>query len=490
MKKFLIVLFAAVIGLSAGEHVAYASGISADADASKGATEKFKAEFSYEMAQITAKIVSAPRVNAESFKMELSYAMAKATAKVMPLIPDGQRSGFAYEMAQITTKLINAQHFDVEKTKAEFAYKMAQLTTKIITEAAAGAAVPQEADHAAADPAAPLLRNNADIEIKAADKPVSTAAAPQPSVPPAYITQDTYQGLVDDLLQVGDRSKHVDNKVHMDGEVRVHYAFNSSPEQWSRDTAGIRVRLGVDTRIDKNWSFNGMLEGEKSLLNYNNELHLPYRNVVGKIGAATVRAGAFGYFMAEGNIYDSAFKGVRTDWGGPVKYTLSYGESDYTKKTTIATARYNDFDYNLEAGVYHYQVDGGHDRNTIWTLAGNYNFSNFGIGAMLLNSNLKDSKGNSSGYVLSFNYGDLKTYRPGTYDAFIKYYNQPKGTYIMHGMNGLGGSGVLQGFKGYGWGTHYTFARDFVAGIEYYNLTDKISGEKGNTLWSDVTYYF
>jgi len=88
--------------------------------------------------------------------------------------------------------------------------------------------------------------------------------------------------------------------------------------------------------------------------------------------------------MAEGNIYDSGFDGLRVDFGEPVKYTLSYGKTDSTKETFVATARYNSFDYNLEAGAYHYQRDDGtHARNTIRALGGNYNFSNFGIGAMV-----------------------------------------------------------------------------------------------------------
>jgi len=202
-----------------------------------------------------------------------------------------------------------------------------------------------------------------------------------------------------------------------------------------------------------------------------------------------VTAGSFSYLMAEGNIYDSGFKGARVDFGEPVKYTLSYGKTDYTKKTYIATARYKDFDYNLEAGVYHYQADDGvFNQNTIRTLGGNYNFSNFSVGAMYLHSSLKDRNGDNSGYVLSFNYGDLKTYRPGTYSAFAKYYNQSRGTYITHGMNGSGN--LMQGFKGYGLGINYALGENFVAGIEYYGLTDKISGKTGYTWWNHITRYF
>jgi hypothetical protein len=107
---------------------------------------------------------------------------------------------------------------------------------------------------------------------------------------------------------------------------------------------------------------------------------------------------------------------------------------------------------------------------------------------MVLSSSLKDRNGNDNGYVLSLNYGDLKSWRAGTYEIFAKYYNQSRGTYIAHGMNGIGGS--MQGFKGYGVGMNYALKENLVAGIEYYRLSDKISKDKGDTWWSQLTYYF
>jgi len=469
---------------------------------SKEDTEKFKAEFAYEMAQITAKIVSAPTTNVENFKVEFAYATAKVTAKVMPMIPGAQRNEFAYEMAQITSKIISDPKLDIEKAKAEFAYEIAQLTTKVITNADTiaidrtmrkgnNADIEPKATGkvSSTDPNTALLRNNVDIERKATDKVDNTGTGQKAVVNPGYIAPEVYNGLIDELTKVGDRGNHVDKTVHMDGQIRYHYADNSGSGTLGRDAAGFNARLGFDTDINKDWHAYGMLEGKKNIVNYDNEFKLSRLYAVGKLGDSNVRAGSFGYLMAEGNIYDSGFTGVRFDFGEPVKYTFSYGETDYTKETYIATARYEDFDYNLEAGVYHYQTDDGvNNRNTIRTFGGTYNFSNFGVGAMVLGSSLKDSEGDSNGYVFSLNYGDLKTWRPGTYNVFAKYYNQPVGTYIDHGMNGRGGS--MQGFKGYGIGTRYTLTQNVVAGLEYYDLTDKISGEKGKTWWSELTRYF
>ncbi|CUH97625.1 putative secreted protein [Propionispora sp. 2/2-37] len=488
MKKILIVLFfmAAVLdvsGTALNKNAVYASDARGNGRASSqqtmlGKQETFKAEFAYEMAKLTATVVSAPKADAENFKATVAYATAEATAKVLPLLPGEQKTAFAYEMAKFTARIMNDQNLDMEKAKADFSYHMAQLTTRMIT----------NADYPAQGA---LLRNNADIELKPTNSvSVKESVAIQNTSPaPNSVDPETYSELMEELTHVGDRSNQPSNKVNMDGEIRYHYAFNSGAGRWDANSSGIRARLGFDTQINEQWRANAMLEGQKSLVDYNNKAELSRFNVTGKLGSSTLQAGSFGYLMAEGNIYDSGFKGVRAVFEGPVKYTVSYGKNDDTKDTAIATARYDDFDYNLEAGIYHYRMDNGSlDENTIWTLGGNYNFSNFSIGAMVLGSSLKDGGGHNTGYVMGLHYGDLKTWRPGTYDLFTKYYNQPQGTYIAHGMNGAGTQ--MQGFKGYGLGMHYTLAENFVGGLEYYNLTDKMLGRQGDTWWSQVSYYF
>lgn len=492
MKNGLKLLFvmATVISISAGnglEHgrtMAYASAGLTGADdreqrsaaVSKGYSEKFKAQFAYEMAQITAKIVSAPGANTESFKVEFAYATAQVTARVMPLMPVGQRKAFAYDMARITTKIISDPNLDVEEAKAEFAYEIAQITTKFIT---------------GEDNAVPVnkasLRDNAVLEakpvvgVKRIDQKVNAGQD-------ADIAPETYSALIDELMQVGAPGRKIDNKVNINGELRYHYALNNAGKaSWDRDISGFRLYLGLDAGLYEDWRIYGRLEGKRNVINYDNSLDLSRLYIAGKLGTARLQAGSFGYLMAEGNIYDSGFDGLRADFAGLVSYAVSYGQTNQTKETAIATARYDDFDYNLEAGIYHYQEDDNR-KNTIRAFGGNYNFSNFSIGAMALNSSRKDNKGNGNGYVFNLNYGGAKSWRPNTYGLFAKYYNQPRYTYIAHGMNGT--AGWMDGFRGYGLGINYTLSENVVAGLEYYNLTEKGSGEAGQTWWSQLTQYF
>ena len=50
--------------------------------------------------------------------------------------------------------------------------------------------------------------------------------------------------------------------------------------------------------------------------------------------------------------------------------------------------------------------------------------------------------------------------------------------------------GYMEGFKGWSLIYQRTILMDTVLNIEYYRLHELTTGDAGNTLWVDVTYYF
>lgn len=414
-----------------------------------------KNAFVYEMAGITARVLGTSADNREAFKVELVSAHTLAAAKGMALLPKNRQQDFVYAIAAIITPMVSDPQLNIEQAKMNFSSAMSQLTARMMT--------------------------NADTPQG------GRQALPVVPVPPDIPLQK-YDELVAELAHIGDRRDTVDKKVNMDGEIRFHYGANQGSFPKDDHSSGLRIRVGFDRALSRDWRIHTMVEGKKDFHNYDDSLELERLYVTGKVGESSLRAGKFGYLMADGNIYDSAFTGVRFDTGDVVKYTLSYGKTNYSQKTAVATVKYRDYDYDLEGGIYHYKRDGDGASNTLWTAGGNYHFDDFSIGAMYLQSSLSDRAGNRSGYVVNLKNGELKTYRPGTYTVFAKYYNQPKNTYISHGMNGL--ANRMEGFKGYSLGVHRTVARNVVAGLEYYGLQDKITGSDGNTWWLFVSRYF
>ena len=55
-------------------------------------------------------------------------------------------------------------------------------------------------------------------------------------------------------------------------------------------------------------------------------------------------------------------------------------------------------------------------------------------------------------------------------------------------MNGY--ADKMDGFKGYSVAANYTFAKNIVGQVEWYDLKDKVDDSKASTLWSQVVFTF
>lgn len=339
-----------------------------------------------------------------------------------------------------------------------------------------------------------IALNFTTVKIASAEEPAPNAA-PDPGqnqrvLQPGYLDNDTFTSLVNDAMRAEEkRGGRRIGQVDFFAEIRYHYAINGGAEKWSRNSSGFRTYLAADVQVTDKWRLISMLEMQNDIMNYNN-IFKPFQRLyaLGKLGSHTLSLGSFGYLMAEGNVYDSGFTGVRSVFGGPVKYTLSYGETNDTKKTAVFTARYDEDDYSLEAGIYRYAFkDYNFPQNTLFTLANNYYIDDFTLGAMGLYSSKEDEHDNKWGHVFSLSYGKLKTWQKGSYGIYLKHYDQPRGTYIAHGMNGRGNS--MRGFKGYGAGVGYVVAPNILLNVERYDLKDKITGERGTTWWNSLTFF-
>lgn len=423
-------------------------------------------EFAYEMAQIATVFLSAPIQHPETFKVDFAYAMSLVTAKALPYIQPEQKNAFTLEMAQMTSAVLNDSQLDMQKARRDFA----QLTTRMIQRI-------EENKKASVTSA---------VEKKDPVEAQTLAAAVGPVSPvqmPGNIDVESYDQVMKELSQVGKGKPGAGKGFKINGELRYHYASNSGDGEWS-DTSGIRAYLGFEGKLNANWEIAGTVEGQKDIKNYNNEIKLSNLYAQRKGEDSVLTIGKFGYLMAEGNIYDSGFTGVRYQFGNPVQYSISYGKTNNTQNTYVATMSYKDFDYDVQAGLYRFRTEDTDQQNTLFSLGGNYYFDNMSFGAMLLRSNLNQE----TGYVFTLNYGKLRSYRPGTYNVFLKYYNQPRNTYIAHGMNGR--ADALNGFSGFGTGINYAVAEDTVAGLEYYDLKDQTTNRKSRTLWAQITRYF
>ena len=290
-----------------------------------------------------------------------------------------------------------------------------------------------------------------------------------------------------------------EKRLKIDGQLRLDTSHSVGEERGSNRTR-FRARVYPDYNIDGNWHAVGMIEYEKTLIgdgDKDGKLKLDRYYLMGRSGIFDVTAGVFGTTMAEGNIYDSKFRGIRLSTGAPITYTAEYGKIDKAKAVTGLTASYDAKSYTAEAGMYRFDKIGNATRN-IYMLNYRKPIGAFDFGAMLLHGR-DHAAGNGTGYVFSLAKIGGGAWRPGSFSYWMKYYYQPSATYVSHTMSGAAdymsfdasGKGAKRGgFRGWGTGLSYTLKKDLIFSLEYYDLSDLTTGRRSRTIWGALTRYF
>lgn len=275
-------------------------------------------------------------------------------------------------------------------------------------------------------------------------------------------------------------------RLNIDGEFRVDSA-NHSGNNDVPDRARARLRVYGDYALNDNWHLIGMLENEKILTGRgdDNWMDLDRLYLSGNLGLVHADLGAFGSFLAEGNVYDSKFKGLRLSGDKPFSYMAEAGTIDDAGFVAAGEA-YKDYgQYTYGLGLYSFDLDYAQRRN-IFMANVRHPLGIFDVGAMGLFG--ADDDTSKAGYVLSLSKGEERSWEKGNKYWFLKYYHQPYTTYVSHTMNGL--ADYLYGFRGWGTGYYYTLMPNLVLQLEYYRLHALDSDKSGNTFWAALSYYF
>lgn len=299
-------------------------------------------------------------------------------------------------------------------------------------------------------------------------------------------------------VRVASLEKKADN-VKITGEVRYHYADNDKDVEPGYATA-LRSRIWIKGAINDDWTYTGMLENVQNLKNNTGDETTKFQRayVNGKLGGVAVQAGRYHKKLAEGNVYDQRMDAVEASYGKDVKLTVGYG-----KATPLSVARLDNSDVwyadlsgkvgalALSAGYVDFQDISGSDvDSSVWNVAANYAFDkNFKLGAMYLKGEDHDLDIDDDGFVVTASYKGAKAAKVGSWGLVAKYYDQGATTYADHTMNGK--ADKMLGFKGYSVAANYTFAKNIVGQVEWYDLEDKVASDvKSQTLWSQVVFTF
>ena len=310
-------------------------------------------------------------------------------------------------------------------------------------------------------------------------------------------------------VRVANLEKKADN-VKVTGEVRYRY-LDSDLEGYSNT---MRNRVWVNGQVNDDWTYTGMIENVQDFENDNGDEDTKFQRayVEGKIGGLNVLAGRYNMYLADGNVYDTRADGVEVSYGEKLKVTGFAGKgTDITDDAGDQVASYGNYaggsvsydvakGLNLNAGYVNFkdmlQETGTADTNVdnaIWWAAAGYDFDkNTSLTAMYLKG---DASGDDEyeardddGYVIGLNYKGAKADEVGSWGLWAKYYDQGGQTVVAHttDANYFG----FDGFKGYGVCASYTFAKNIVGNVAWYDTESKTTDADDQRIVADLYFTF
>ena len=285
-----------------------------------------------------------------------------------------------------------------------------------------------------------------------------------------------------------------------EGEIRYSASKNGGSPRYDWSDSRVYARIFGQKAIADDWTVNALLESEYNFLDdddslrekYDGDVELSRIYLQGKKNwwniPFTIDLGKTYAYLGDGNVLDGDFEGVKIsdDVTPNANNNNGYVRDNDTETAYYLEALTQNKNYNYLAGIYHW--DNYNDPVTIAALGMNYYVDDWTLGGMYLNSSLADGSGAENGYVLTARYKQHFAWVPHSYDFILKYYNMAGNTYINHTMNGVGS--YMDGFSGWGAMFNYTLAEDLVLSLEYYDLEDKTTGEKGKTAWAQLSWFF
>ena len=315
-------------------------------------------------------------------------------------------------------------------------------------------------------------------------------------------------------VRVANLEKKADN-VKITGNIRYNYA------DYDEDgyKTGLRSRIWVKGQINDDWTYTGMLQNVQNLKNNAGDEKTDFQRayVDGKIGGVAVEAGRLPLTLVDGNLYDTRADGVVASYGKDVKVTGFYAKPTNQGKALSSTV---DLEYDNVYGAkvdakfgvvaatagytvfqdaalngYEYVNDKAKlvesvdlDDNKIWNVGVAFDVAkDLKLSANYMKSSEKYVTDDDDAIVVGLSYAGAKAAKAGSFGIYANYYDQARSTVVAHTMNGEYGT---HGFKGYMVGANYTFAKNIVGAVEYYDLEDKWNHSDINTLWSQVVFTF
>ena len=332
-------------------------------------------------------------------------------------------------------------------------------------------------------------------------------------------------------VRVAALEKKADN-VKITGQIRYRYYANTKRDLGEKKRKhDLRSRIFINGQVNDSWTYTAWLQNVQDFTNNVGDENTSFQRawVSGRLGGVKVKAGRWQPKLGDGVIYDSRMDGVGLGYDfGKVSLNAYYGKpsaqagEDANKKWTTPykkmygvglaakfgkvglDAGFDMFkDVDAEENYHGWKgvVDATGDENKIFNVGLKAEVvKDLNLGFRYLHTSEKVNEADSkNGYVVDLGFKGATAAKPGSWGIAARYMDVggmiPMAYTDDNSPMTVGGDYVLktlkrEGWKGYEVKASYTFAKNIVGTVAYYDWKGKVSDKKNRTFGGHLIMTF
>ena len=297
-------------------------------------------------------------------------------------------------------------------------------------------------------------------------------------------------------VRVANLEKKADN-VKVTGEIR--YSYRDVDGDVNGNESVLRSRLWVNGQINEDWSYTGMFENNQDFGNEtgDDEIDFARAYVEGRVGGLDVVAGRYNEVTFSGNILDANLDMAKVSYGDKVKVSAAAGkayDSVEVDDTNLLDSDDRIYIGTLEAAlgdvdayVAYFKTNSDMDKE-IWNVGANYGFGDFTLSAEYMRGDKEHyANAGKDGWWADLAWKGAEADQPGSYGIHAGYYDQSANAYIMPTTDA---QYFDDGYKGWNVGVSYTFAKNIVGMVNYWDMESQTTNEDAQTIFSELYFMF
>lgn len=302
-------------------------------------------------------------------------------------------------------------------------------------------------------------------------------------------------------VRVANLEKKADN-VKVTGEVRASYRDVDTDAAGHDGHEGLlRSRLWVNGQINEDWAYTGMFENNQDFGDNDSEeddLDFQRAYVEGRVGGLDVVAGRYNEVTFSGNILDANLDMAKVSYGDKVKVSALAGKAYDSVEVDEEAKKLLDSDDRIYIGsieaalgdvdayVAYFKTNSNMDKE-IWNVGASYGFGDFTLSAEYMRGDKEYENAGKDGWWADLAWKGAEADTPGSYGIHAGYYDQSPSAYINPTTDA---EYFDDGYKGWNVGVSYTFAKNIVGMVNYWDMESQTTNEDAQTIFSELYFMF